>query len=79
MENAPASRPARPEMRTARESEAAAPLDAPATPRIRLAFETRPSFAPNTMARRFEPAALRWRLPISDSGRLSGCPSGLAA
>ena len=52
---------------------------APATPRIKLAFETSPSFAPNTIARRFDPAALRCRRPISPTGRCMGWPDVGAA
>jgi hypothetical protein len=50
MENAPASSPATPDSKMIELL-----AEAPATPSIRLAFETRPSFTPNTAARRLPP------------------------
>ncbi len=50
IDSAPASRPATPLVITA-----PSPALAPATPMIRLVFETRPSFTPNTAARRLPP------------------------
>ncbi len=50
IDKAPASRPATPAVTTL-----AAVAPAPATPMIRLALETSPSFTPNTAARRLPP------------------------
>src|SRR5260221_5357137 len=56
MEHEPAARPARPASRIVWPSAAA-----PATPMTRLRFETRPSLAPRTAARRALPPPPRWR------------------
>ena len=79
MDNAPASRPAMPVVTR--------PCDetpAPATPRIRLALDTSPSFTPKTAARRFPPDTRLWRCPISSTevGMAwpgNGAPLGMGA
>ena len=66
MEQAPASRPASPVIKI--------PCDessAPATPMIKLKFDTRPSLAPSTAARKAFPPTARWR----PSSRASALPS----
>jgi hypothetical protein len=70
MESAPASRPAAPVVSTT-----ALLTPAPATPSTRLTFETKPSFTPNTIARRLPPKAWRWRAPTSASEVGIGCPA----
>jgi hypothetical protein len=67
MEKAPASSPATPASRMT-----ALSALAPATPKIRLALETRPSLTPNTAARRLPPSAARWR--FSRKSALVGVP-----
>ena len=63
IENAPASSPATPESRITPGSG-----PAPATPRIKLALDTRPSFTPNTAARRLPPPA-QPAMPALQPGR----------
>ena len=50
---------------------------APATPRMRQTFDTRPSLAPKTAGRRLSPALWsRWRRPTSSTEWGMACPPG---
>src|SRR3954453_8657602 len=69
IETAPAMSPARPASRTTPGAGSA-----PATPRIRPTFDTRPSLTPNTAARAAPPRTSRWW--CSGRGAISGASIG---